>query len=523
MAESQLQFSDAAGCRAWAAKLPLNNSAQCHAALLVQVRLLTTSTLAGTAKLEILEAMREPIARAQAEVAKGCRGKPVPLKAQDQETWNNVVGLWQAMASAYDSLIDAMASTAPDLATNAQVICERALRYTALAMFEYCHIYHVVSGALWQQLHRLYVFSENAGMAATTVSDAIGRQTAATSCAAIYVHALLVHLAQPDALTSEELDIVDRWLDRWESTVSLSPDPHSSAIPALAVDLASKKGAGLAKNMPAAGARHLNLDNLGKALRQASTSVKQQTPAQLGLGNVPRDACEKLLQQLHIQWCAAGTGRADERTPASIKVMISPNLASMHFHLTGKAFRQPGGELTAAERQRLDMLGSVSEAGEQALASQRSAALETWVIVNQSVSGFLGTARENEVVNRISHHQLVALQPPAKKVMYLGIVQRLNVDESGTIWIGLRIIMGAPQAVAVRVAEGAGAVGKYDRAILMPEDAARKIPASIILLPGWYEVNRTLGVQIDKEKEKRIKLQALLDKGDNFERATYTG
>jgi cyclic-di-GMP-binding protein len=523
MAESQLQFSDAAGCSAWLAKLPLNNSAQCHAALLVQARLLPTSTLAGTAKLEILEAMREPVARAQAEAAKGCRGRPVPLTAQDQDSWDGVVGLWQAMASAYDSLIDAMATTAPDLATNAHVICERALRYTALAMFEYCHIYHAVRGALWQQLHRLYVFSENAGMAATTVSDPIGRQTAATSCAAIYIHALLVHLAQPDALTSEELDIVDRWLDRWETAVSLSPDQHSSAIPALAVDLASQKGAGLAKSMPTAGVRHLNLENLSKALRQANSSVKQQTPAQLGLGNVPRDVCEKLLQQVHIQWCAAGTGRADERTPASIKVMISPNLASMHFHLSGKPFRQPGGELTAAERQRLDMLGSVSEASEQALASQRSAALETWVIVNQSVSGFLGTAREKEVVNRISHHQLVALQPPAKKVMYLGIVQRLNVDAAGTIWIGLRIVLGAPQAAAARIAEGSGAGGKYERAILMPADAARKIPASIILLPGWYEVNRTLSVQVDKEKERRIKLQALLDKGDNFERATYSG
>jgi hypothetical protein len=162
----------------------------------------------------------------------------------------------------------------------------------------------------------------------------------------------------------------------------------------------------------------------------------------------------------------------------------------------------------------------VSEASEQALASQRSAALETWVIVNQSVSGFLGTAREKEVVNRISHHQLVALQPPAKKVMYLGIVQRLNVDEAGTIWIGLRIILGTPRAAAVRIVDDAG--GKYDRAILMPEDAARKIPASIVLLPGWFQANRALNLLVDMEKERRIKLQAMLDKGENFERVTYT-
>ena len=521
MAEEQLQFSDAAGCRTWLARLPLTNSSQCQALLWTQARLLPASTIAPPAKLEILELMRDPVARVQAELALGCRGRPVPLNSKDREAWDNVVALWRAMAAAYDVLIDAMASTAPELSTSAHVICQRALRYTALAMFEYCHIYHVVDGALWQQLHRLYVFSENAGLAGTTVSDAVGRQTGSTSCAATYVHALLAHLAQPDSLTSEELDTIDRWLDRWEATVSLSPDaPLQSAIPALAVDLSSQRGAGLAKQIPAAGARHLKLETLSKTLRQVSAALKSQTPAQLGLGEISRDACEKLLLQLHIQWCAAGTGRIDERTPASIKVMISPNVASMHFHLSGKAFRQPGGGITAAERQRLDMLGSVSEASEQALASQRSAALETWVIVNQSVSGFLGTAREKEVVNRITHHQLVALQPPAKKVMYLGIVQRLNVDDAGTIWIGLRIIMGAPQAVAARIVEGAA--GKYDRALLMPEDAARKIPASIVLLPGWYQANRALSLQTDKEKDRRIKLQALLDAGDNFERATYT-
>jgi hypothetical protein len=103
--------------------------------------------------------------------------------------------------------------------------------------------------------------------------------------------------------------------------------------------------------------------------------------------------------------------------------------------------------------------------------------------------------------------------------MYVGVVQRLNVDESGTMWIGLRIILGAPQAAAVRPAEPAGA--KYERAVLMPEDAARKIPASILLMPGWFEEGRVLMLLVDKEKERRLKLLSRLDQGENFERATY--
>jgi len=50
---------------------------------------------------------------------------------------------------------------------------------------------------------------------------------------------------------------------------------------------------------------------------------------------------------------------------------------------------------------------------------------------------------------------------------------------------------------------------------------ARGIPASILLPPGWYQVNRTLALKSDKET--KILLQALLNQGPNFERATCTG
>ena len=510
----------ASDCQALIAGLPASNARLAHAQLLTYVQSLPTAAAAPAAKLQALELLREPVERAQAALAAECRGKPIPLAANDNEAWQATVALWRAMAAGYDGLIDATAGSAPELAGSAHLVCQRALRYTACAMFEYCHIYHAVSGTLWQQLHRLYVVSENAGFAAAAVDDAVGRQATGTSCVGTYLHALLLHLAQPDALTGAQLDAVDRWLERWEGLAKLSPDPVAEgAIPALAVDLGSAKGAGLARQMPAAGVRHLDLDTLSKALKQMAAALKTQTPEQLGLGPQRRETCESLLALLHLQWCAAGTGRVNERTPASIKVLISPSLPSMHYHLTGKAFRQPKGELTAAERRRLDMLGSVAESDEKALASQTSQAIETWVIVNQSVSGFLGTAKEKDLSNRVRHHQLVALQPPARKAMYLGIVQRLNVDEAGTMWIGLRIILGSPQAVSVRPVEPAGA--RYERALLMPEDAARKIPASIVLMPGWAQPGRVLALLAGKEPERRVKLQSVLDKGDNFERATY--
>lgn len=40
-------------------------------------------------------------------------------------------------------------------------------------------------------------------------------------------------------------------------------------------------------------------------------------------------------------------------------------------------------------------------------------------------------------------------------------------------------------------------------------------------MPGSFQPGRVLTVVVDKEKERRIKLQSMLDKGENFERAAY--
>jgi hypothetical protein len=510
------QFTDAASCRAWLGRLAGADAAARHASFGRHVRQVPEALLAPAVKLEVLEMMREAVHAAQAGHAKDHRGRAVPLNPRHRAAWQETVGLWRALASAYESLIADMAEAAPELATHAALICQRVLRYTGLAMGEYNRAYHSVPEELWQQLHRLYVFAENAVVATTRVRDGVERIAAETTCTAAYVRSLLAQLAQPDALTVRQMDMVDRWLDHWEGLVSLSPEPsRSSTVAALAVDLMSQKGAALAKQMPAAGVRHLNLDHLGRTLRQASASLKKgRTPWQIGLGELRPDVCEMMLVLLYIQWCAAGTGRVDERTTASMSVRICPGIASIHHQLTGRPIRQPEGEPTL----RVVRNGSMPEWDEPP-----PAATETWAIVNKSASGFLGLCRKPDVNAPVGHRQLLGLKAGPEKDIYVGIVQRLHVDANGAVWVGLRLISASPQPAAVRAAEeraGDSGGGAYERALLLPEDAARNVPATLLLPPKWYRPEREL--EVHTGKGQRIRLRALLEEGPNFERATYS-
>jgi len=515
-AGAALQFSDAASFRTWLESLPRGDLVQCHAAFAAQVQQLARAPLAPSVRLELLELIRETVADIQRSYGKVCWGRPVPLDAGDRAIWRNVVGVWRDMAAAYDWLIIDLANGAGEIAVRAHLICQRALRYTGLAISEHNRVYHAVSSDLWRQLHRLYVFAENAGVAMTSVHDPLGRSDPTTTCTATYVHTLLAQLAQPDALTLHQMSLLDRWLDRWERLVSLSAEPlPESTIPSLAVDLVAEKGVGFARDLPASGLRHLDLQALGKMLRELVASLRQgQTPADAGLGDVPRIPCENFLLLLYIQWCAAGTGRMDRRVRAERKVMIFPSIPSIHFHLASQ-----NSSPSPADARALEPHGA---RGAPTIWSERAGAVETWIIVNQSASGLLGLCRDPEAGMGVTHAQLLGVRAPGDHNTHLGVVQRLIVDEDGAIWVGLRLLPGAPQPAAARVVTAPSEKppdSKIERALMLPADTTLKSPATIVLPPTWYRANRV--IELHGDKAQSIRLLALADRGTNFERATY--
>lgn len=515
-ADAALAFSDATTFREWLERLPHGNLVQCHAQFAAQARLLSSLPLRPAARLDLLELMRETIADVQQRYGEICWGRPVPLDAGDQLTWQHVVNVWRDLAAAYDALILDLANSADEIAGRAHVICQRALRYTGLAMSEHNRVYRSIGPELWRQLHRLYVFAETAGIATQGVHDPVGRADPSTSCAATYMHALLAQLAQPDAMSLHQMNLLDGWLDRWERLATLSPDPlPESAISALAVDLAGDKGVGFARDLPAAGVRHLRLEPLGKMLRDLVACLRQgQTPADLGLGPLPRVASEHFLLLLYIQWCAAGTGRMDRRVRTQRRVMIFPTIPSIHFHISSQASANDAATTQARAT------GGVKSV--QPLWSEQAGTVETWLIVNQSASGVLGLCRDPEGGTGIAHAQLVGIRAPGDDHTHIGIVQRLIVDEDGAIWAGLRLLPGTPEAAAAKVVPTGNeqnAQTRQERALILSADTELKSPATIVLPPTWYRANRIIEVHTDTPQS--VRLLALLERGTNFERATY--
>ncbi len=517
-----LQFADSAGCTRWVATLPLTNISAAQQCLTNQIALAGQAELTAFVLLKILEVLHDPIAQLQREAATKYAGKALPLENIELAAWKKTVRLWQELTHAYLVCHDAYVRGEPGLRPHGALITLRCLQYTGRMMLEHYRIHSQPPATLWRELHQLYTFAEQSDFAHTPVMDELNRQQPFSNCAAIFCRALLMQLANPFALTARQLNFVDRWLDDWAPLAGLSLQlPSSPAIPPLAVDLTGNHGAAPAQELEQTpGLRHLDLEQLARTLRQLITLLKQgQAPAQLGLGkDAHQPGCENLLMLLYIQWCRSGTGRGEQRNTSEEKAQVCLGMHAVHFYISGRAFRMPGGSLSQQEEQDLQLFGRVSERTELMLASGGSVAIESWQLVNHSGAGFMCMLREPDARVRISHNQLIAVRRGGTdRSFQIGVVQWLRVEENNELFIGVRLLPGKAHAIAARpVNFKLPGVNAFERALLLPESSAPAAPATLILPSGWYQAGRFIDVH--DERKQVARLDSLLEKGSDFDR-----
>ena len=519
----QPQFNDAADCRRWVQLLPLTNVQTAQQSLAQQIALVRQAGFAPAATLQIMEILREPLVYTQSQLARRYTGKPVPLEDAESATWTRVLALWHDVIDIYVDCRDAHAQGDRALDPHAALITMRCLQYCASAAIEYHRVYSQVPASLWKKLHGFYAYAEQRGFARTAVADALAESDAGSTCLAAYCRALLANLANPFALSGRQMDFVACWTEKWSGLVSLASEPlPPSSIPAITVDLAADSGPVLAEGVERKPSlRYLDLDLLGRSLRQVITLLKQgRTPAELGLGDDARQpGCENLLLLLYIQWCRAGTSRVESRTANTEKTQACLGMRSAHFYISGRAFRAPGSGLTRQEEHDMQLFGHISQRTQQMMITSQSSASESWDLVNRSASGFLCMQRDRGAQTRIAHNQLLALRRSSSKDFHLGVVQWLRVDENEDMFVGIRLLAGTPRPVAVRPVNftpmGAAA---YERGLLLPRIQTPATPATLILPAGWFQPGRT--VEVHAGEKRLVKLASLLEKGADFERCT---
>ncbi|HMX15646.1 MAG TPA: hypothetical protein PKD29_02275 [Rhodocyclaceae bacterium] len=523
-------FSDAAHCRKWLAGVPLNNPAQAQVQLLRQLHLLNRHDLAAGARIEILEALRQPVIAVQETGLKRFAGKALPLAAGEEAAFEATQNLWQALADGYLRCIEAWISEARSDADRKALAAERALAALGAKQLDIYRGGRQPAPPHWRLLHAVFRAAEDMRVTGVGVAEEEGRGASSTPMAA-YAAALLLHLASPHEFTPRQLAWVVRWARRWSGkvVVGLSMPSDPKAIP-VCVDLASDQPAGY---MPRAGdgARWLDPTELRRSVKTRIVRLdKGESPASLQLGDdCTQPACGEVLNQVYQRWCRGGLGRRQDRRPADGGCEFVCDIPAIHYYLSGrKPFKQPGmagDDLLRIEREEIATFGRISTRREENFSVQQGFELESWQVLedwsllNESATGVRIARNLRQPGHRVAPGQLVAVRPADARAMLLGMARWVMAGGDGMLHAGVQFFPGQAESVALR-STGLTAVREpYRPGFLLPAIAALDQPATVVLPTGWFRVEGV--VEVFTDRARQIRLVRLVERGADFERAEY--
>jgi len=499
-AEAAPEIVDPASCKTWLDNVPLANVAAAQAELAAQIGEFNRLPTTPANRLAVMERLREAVNFVQVEQARRFSNRALPMLEAEAAAFDATCALWQAMQTGYRRCLKSD-ERAADEHTGA-LVCQRMLAYIGLKMFHHHRAYREVPAADWRALHETYARAEQLGLAEEPVKDFLNRDVHDTSPRIAYARAVLMGTCNPNELTQRQLTFVAYLLERWSAKleVARAPVDEGEGVPPLVADLGSDRAP---MREPPAGTelRYLDARKLAKSLKNRVALLRKgESPAKLALGeDCVQPSCEQLLVFLYRQWCQAKSPRGVERRKVSAGADACNEFEAVHYCISGRRFRQPGGDPAYGEPEGF--------------------ALEHWRIDDDSAQGLRLARPGGTGDRRYAHGQLLAVRPDDARAFMLGQVRWLTASAEGELRAGVKLLPGLPAGVAVR-ATGLNAQNeKYVPALALGAVPALGAPASLVLPSGWFKPRRV--VELFADAPQSVRFTEVLERGADFERIVY--
>jgi cyclic-di-GMP-binding protein len=518
-------FIDPESCKLWLENVPLANVAEAQQQLLAAVAEFNRASLKGAVRLATLEAMREAVNFVQVEQARRFTNRALPMAQAETAVFEHTIGLWDAIRAGYVRCLDACTAAESGMRGQGAVVCQRVLAYLGLRMFHHYRAYRQVPAADWRMLNEIYAAAERLKVPDTAVKDYLNRDINDSSPRIAYMRAMLMGMVNPNELPQRQITFVAYLLERWAEKVEISRTPIDEGpdVPPLWVDLSA---AHFAERGDARGdaVRYLDARRLAKSLRNRIGLLRKgESPSKLALGeDCVQPACEQLMVFLYRQWCRPKPPRAYERKHISDVAQACNDMAAIHYYIAGKVFRQPGERREAAKKGRDEIatFGRASERDEEDYSVVHAFLLEHWQLADESVQGLRMVRRAGNQGKRFAHGQLVGVRPADSKQFTLAQVRWLMQGEGGDLHAGLRLLAGAPAAIAVRAfGIEVSAAEKFTQALSLSAAETPQMPPTLVLPVGWFKPARMIEAFIGERV--RLRLNEVLERGTDFERVRY--
>lgn len=522
------EFTTALACSEWLRTLPLINVAPSQDRLLRALQALNTTEIPADERVKILEFLLDAVIFLQSESARKYTGRAVPVARHEREVIDAVIALWNAFGVGYRICVENARSRGFGVGRSGVTLAlQRGLWCTAQALNEHRKCYLEPSGSLWMELYKQYAQAEELGIATNIVASPVDAATLPQHCMSAVSQAVLMAASGPNELTSRQIAVTTRWLERWCTKAELTAQftsipPSGTAQQCLSIDLSKAEGPLRGTRIPEnASVRFVDTRQISTSLRKRIAHLRKgESPASLGLGeDVPPQFAETLLVHLHRLWCEEHRPRHQLRRSTSDSCEIATGMSSIHFQVTGSTFRQPTHEteLSKIQHDEIATFGRVSTRIDESSVQPQQSAIEEWSVIDESPAGLRVSRQSGE--SRFSHLQLVAVRLGTARAFTMASVRWLAVASDSTPTIGLSLIPGMAMGVSVRASGVNARKDNFVPALSLAAVPVLNSPDALVLPAGWFKPQRV--IQIGAAPPMEVRLTGILDRGIDFERVTF--
>jgi hypothetical protein len=196
-------------------------------------------------------------------------------------------------------------------------------------------------------------------------------------------------------------------------------------------------------------------------------------------------------------------------------------LAAIHYAVTGRGFkvRPTARPISTKEHMEIATLGRLATRQDDEPVAAPDVVLETWQIKDESASGLRLERVDPGAGSRVVLNQLLGIQLADGKPFLLGTIRWLSVSTDFGLRIGVQILPGVPQGIAVKPSgPNANAAEPFTQGFLLPAFAPLQAPETLVIPVGWFKPKREMEIA---DRPGRVRLSELIDRGADFERVSF--
>jgi len=297
-----------------------------------------------------------------------------------------------------------------------------------------------VKPTIWPELHKLYLFADNHGFAASPLSLFAAEGPYKISVLSLYLRALMLDVLNTGSLTMPQIEIADGWLAEWTTEYVLE-ESYSQRSHALFVDLERMAGLQLVTgNITRPSYRYVRVDGLKEQVESVRAQLRTGNPY-LGRGAPNLFSIEEhvsllsAIERLYTTLLQASASRIEERKTVS-NLLADVRLG---FDEVRRIVSSGKAASAAGAGPELSLLPN----------ADRDQTPARWKIHDMSSKG-IGMMVDRVTGERASVGQLLAIRPDGFTQFMLGVVVRkLTQRALGETLLGVELLSYRPLPITL--------------------------------------------------------------------------